>query len=294
MTQHLAQPAILAPIPPCGRSLVFRVAGDGDPKAALAGLTQRFDPAWGALGLGEPLLRLFDRTVPGLRSFPALAGPGIAVPSTQQALWLNLCGVDRSQVFDRGEAALGLLAGGFVLEDAVDTFRYAEGRDLTGYLDGTANPTGDAAIVAALLGEGAGLAGSSFVAVQRWVHDLARFRGHSEAERDAMIGRAHADNEELEAAPAAAHVKRAEQENYDPPAFLVRRAMPWSGPRASGSEFVAYGATLDAYERILRRMTGAEDGIVDALFSFSRPVTGGYYWCPPLAGGRFDLSFLKL
>jgi hypothetical protein len=31
-------------------------------------------------------------------------------------------------------------------------------------------------------------------------------------------------------------------------------------------------------------------GVVDGLFTFSRPVTGGYYWCPPLdlyRGGCF-------
>ncbi|MBS1138382.1 MAG: Dyp-type peroxidase, partial [Proteobacteria bacterium] len=32
----------------------------------------------------------------------------------------------------------------------------------------------------------------------------------------------------------------------------------------------------------------------DALFSFSRPVTGGYYWCPPLTGGMLDLRRLGL
>jgi putative iron-dependent peroxidase len=37
-------------------------------------------------------------------------------------------------------------------------------------------------------------------------------------------------------------------------------------------------------------MMGLEDGIVDALLSFARPVSGGYYWCPPLKeDGRLDL-----
>jgi putative iron-dependent peroxidase len=35
-----------------------------------------------------------------------------------------------------------------------------------------------------------------------------------------------------------------------------------------------------------------EDGVADALFAFSRPVTGGYYWCPPIARGQLDLSHL--
>ena len=40
-------------------------------------------------------------------------------------------------------------------------------------------------------------------------------------------------------------------------------------------------------------MTGAEDGIVDGLFRFTRPMTGGFYWCPPVADGRLDLRALR-
>jgi putative iron-dependent peroxidase len=53
--------------------------------------------------------------------------------------------------------------------------------------------------------------------------------------------------------------------------------------------FVAFGKSFAAYEALLRRMTGADDGIVDALFSFTRPVSGAYFWCPPMLNGRLDL-----
>ena len=36
----------------------------------------------------------------------------------------------------------------------------------------------------------------------------------------------------------------------------------------------------------------AEDGITDALFKFTRPVIGSYFWCPPMAKGRLDLRAL--
>jgi putative iron-dependent peroxidase len=70
--------------------------------------------------------------------------------------------------------------------------------------------------------------------------------------------------------------------------------MPWVSGSEQGLEFIAYGASLDLYERVLRRMLGLEDGIVDAMFSFTRPVTGGYYWCPPVSGTRLDLAALGL
>ena len=68
--------------------------------------------------------------------------------------------------------------------------------------------------------------------------------------------------------------------------------MPWGDVREHGLYFVAYAATLDPYERILRRMAGLDDGIPDALLSISRAVTGGYFWCPPLLGDRLDLRAL--
>ena len=70
--------------------------------------------------------------------------------------------------------------------------------------------------------------------------------------------------------------------------------MPWSDGEEHGLEFIAYAASLDAFERMLRRMLGLDDGIVDALFTFSRPVTGGYYWCPPVRAGKIDLTALGI
>lgn len=287
MNTTTAQPGILAPVPPCGRSMTFRLALEADPRPALAELQRHFDPAWGVVGLGEPLVRALGKSVSGLRGFPSLAGPGCSVPSTQSALWAMLRGAERGALFDAGERLKTLLGTAFVLDDAVDAFLYAGGRDLTGYEDGTENPKDDAAAEAALAADGA-----SFAAVQRWVHDLAHFRTHSPAECDDMIGRRREDNEELDDAPESAHVKRSAQESFDPHAFMLRRSMPWASAHEQGLEFVAYGHSLDAFEQVLRRMAGLEDGIVDALFRFSRPVTGGYYWCPPVKAGRLDLSLV--
>lgn len=41
-------------------------------------------------------------------------------------------------------------------------------------------------------------------------------------------------------------------------------------------------------------MAGEKDGIADALFRFTRPLTGACFWCPPVAGGRLDLRALGL
>lgn len=286
-----SQPGILAPLAAFGRSLTFRLKPQADPRPALARLQSGFDPSAGVVGLGEPLLRLLGAPMPGLRGFPALSGPGCSVPSTQQALWVFLRGDGRSATFDASQHVGALLEEAFERDDAVDTFQYRGGRDLTGYEDGTENPGPDESAAVALAGPGDAVpAGSSFVAVQRWRHDLRAFNRHSPRQRDEMIGRRLDDNEEIGDAPESAHVKRSAQESFDPEAFLVRRSMPWVCGDAQGLEFIGYGRSLDAFEQILRRMLGLEDGIVDALFRFSQPITGAYYWCPPAVSGRLDLA----
>jgi putative iron-dependent peroxidase len=113
-------------------------------------------------------------------------------------------------------------------------------------------------------------------------------------EQDHCIGRRRSDNKELDDAPEYAHVKRTAQESFDPEAFVVRRSMPWVEGKDCGLLFTAFGATFDAFEAQFRRMLGVEDGIADALFKFTRPLTGAYFWCPPVKGKKLDLSALRI
>ena len=108
--------------------------------------------------------------------------------------------------------------------------------------------------------------------------------------QDHTIGRRRSDNEELDDAPPSAHVKRTAQESFDPEAFVLRRSMPWAAGNDGGLVFVAFGASFAAFEAQLKRMTGREDGITDALFTFTQPLDGAYFWCPALKDGQLDLS----
>ena len=215
-------------------------------------------------------------------------------------LWCWMRGSDLGDLLHVTRKVQKALAPAFTVRHAVDAFRHAwkeggHGHDLTGFEDGTENPQWEAAEQAAFAhGAGEGLDGSSYVAVQQWVHDLDAFEALGDTERDHCIGRRLADNEELDDAPEAAHVKRTAQESFDPPAFVLRRSMPWMVSMQAGLMFVAFGKSHQAFEQQMRRMAGHEDGIVDALFTFSRPVTGAYFWCPPLRNGRLDLRRLGL
>ena len=56
--------------------------------------------------------------------------------------------------------------------------------------------------------------------------------------------------------------------------------------------FVAFGKSFDAFEVLLNRMVGLDDGVSDALFTFSKPLTGTYFWCPPVSKEGLDLTYL--
>jgi putative iron-dependent peroxidase len=273
-----------------GLHLTFRLRPGADRASLLGVLRSLTIDETLVVGLGRSLVLALDGNVEALRSAPGHAGPGLDVPSTPAALWCWLRGSDRGVLLHAGRRLVRALDGVFALVESIETFQYDASRDLTGYEDGTENPKGDAALEAAIARGGAGLEGSSFVAVQRWVHDLNVFEAQSPEECDFTIGRRVSDNEEIEDAPASAHTKRTAQESFDPEAFVLRRSMPYSSQTDHGLVFVAFGRSFDAFEAQLHRMVGAEDGVTDALFRFTRPVTSAFFWCPPIESGRLVLG----
>ncbi|MGR6654601.1 Dyp-type peroxidase [Pseudomonas mosselii] len=287
------QPGLLAtPVPAHARHLFFALDSLEALPAVLDQLLPQVDGQRLILGIGAPLAKALGREVPGLRSFPQLDAM-VENPATQHALWLWLRGAERGELFLRAQALQQALAPALRLVDSVDGFLHRGGHDLTGYEDGTENPVDEDAVAAAIVpGDQPGLAGSSFAAFQLWKHDLEYFKSLPQAEQDNIIGRRLSDNEELGDAPESAHVKRTAQESFAPEAFMVRRSVAWTDERGAGLAFVALGFSLDAFEVQLRRMSGLEDGVVDGLYRFSRPLTGGYYWCPPLAEVGADLRLL--
>ena len=290
------QPGILAtPVPPQARHMFFALESAAALPAALDNLLRLVDGKSAVVGFGESLVKALNGNIEGLRVFPALTGVGVDNPSTQHALWCWLHGVDRGELLNRSNALEAALALALRLVQMSEGFRHREGHDLTGYEDGTENPQDEAAAAAALVAEGAdGTVGGCFAAIQQWQHDLKGFHALPSHETDHIMGRRLSDNEELDDAPISAHVKRTAQESFAPEAFIVRRSMPWIEGDRAGLMFLAFGFSLDAFEVQLRRMSGLEDGITDGLYRISRPITGGYYWCPPLKDGRLDLRALRI
>lgn len=291
----ICQAGLLAPVPLVGRYLFFSIADALSLRESLQRLTPLIDGTGVVAGLGSELTLALGADVPGLHCMQAIVGPGVCAPSTPQALCCWLRGTDAGDLLHLARQIEKAVRPALRLDKSIDAFRHQQGRDLTGYEDGTENPVGEAAHEAALVSAGgAGLVGSSFMVVQQWVHDLDVFEAMATSDQDNMVGRRRSDNEELDDAPASAHVKRTAQESFEPLAFVLRRSMPWAQGKQAGLMFVAFGKSFDAFEAQMRRMAGQHDGVTDAIFNISRPVTGAFYWCPPVRDGRLDFTLLGL
>ena len=289
------QPGILEPLPRLARYLLFTLNPQAEPADALKRLASSVDGRKIVVGLGLSTIQKLGAHIEGLRPFPVIVNAVVDIPSTPAALWIWIRNDDRGELVLQTRRLRKWLAPAFELVQVVDAFRYGPALDLTGYEDGTENPEGEEAVAVAIVsGQGPGLDGSSFVATQQWLHDLDFFESLPPEAQDHVFGRRKSDNVELADAPESAHVKRTAQESFEPEAFVLRRSMPWADEAREGFFFVAFGHSLYAFEAQLKRMAGLDDGIVDAIFTYSRPITGAYFWCPPVKNGQLDLQALGL
>lgn len=292
---NTVQGGILSGETKLARYMTFNIVDVEAVKDALLELQEIVDGESIVVGFGMSLITAFSAEVKGLHNIPVNTAPGLDIPATPCAMWLWLRGSDRGELFHRSRSLEELLVSAFELTDVVDSFQYDENRDLSGYVDGTENPEGDAAVEAAIVqGQGEGVDGSSFVAVQQWVHDFDMLDSMTVEEKDNSIGRHISDNEEFDDAPEFAHVKRSAQESFEPEAFILRRSMPWTEGMNGGLIFVSFGKSFDGFEAIFKRMLGHEDNIQDAIFNFTKPITGIYCWCPPMKNGQLDLGKLGI
>jgi|TARA_R110002096_G_scaffold416576_1_gene619175 porphyrinogen peroxidase len=291
---ELAQQGILDEETKLARYVTFSIIEKNAVPEALKALSAAINSPETVVGLGNSCITALGANITGLKVMPAQCSAGIEIPSIPEALWIWIRGNDRGEIFHRSRLIEKHLSSAFAVTSIVDSFQYDENRDMSGYIDGTENPVGTDAVDAAIIADGEqGQTGSSFVAVQQWLHNFEDLDRMSTEEKDNTIGRHISDNEEFDA-PTSAHVKRSAQENFEPEAFMLRRSMPWVDGLDGGLIFVSFVRTLDTFEAIMDRMIGKDDGVVDALFNFTRPINGAYYWCPPVKDGKLDLSALGI
>jgi putative iron-dependent peroxidase len=213
---------------------------------------------------------------------------GYTMPATQRDLWLWVAGHAYDKVFDASREAIAALDPVAVLADETTGWTYKENRDLTGFIDGTENPSLAVAPEVAVIPHGLPGEGCSVVLVQKWVHDIVAWDGLSITEQERVMGRTKADSIELdeEVRGPQSHVSRNVIEEDGRELHIFRRNSPFGAATEHGTMFVGFSADQRRLARMLSRMVGAEDGIRDALTNYATAVSGAYYLVPPVEALR--------
>ena len=220
---------------------------------------------------------------PELKPFEAIDGlDDLVAPATQGDVFVWIQSNQRDEVFARGLAWTRALNPVAQLIQEEHGFLFRDSRDLTGFIDGTENPKGDERLEVALIDSGSH-AGGSFVMTQRWLHDLASFHDQEVEEQERVIGRTQKSSIELdeEHMPSDSHVSRTEIERDGSEVEIYRRSTPTGGMTDAGLFFLAFSAELHRFTWILESMFGkTEDNVRDQLLSFTKPLSGSYYFAP--------------
>lgn len=268
---------LLSDLPSLARAVSSRA-----PEAALAAIVSIGSDAWD---------RLFTGARPrGLRPFVPYEGEVHTAPATPGDLLLHIKADQMDLCFEVGRLAMDALGDAVTVVDEVHGFRYFDLRDLIGFVDGTENPVGQAAIDAITVGDDdPAFAGGSYVAIQRYITDLGAWGSLTVEEQEAAIGRTKTDNVEMsdDVKPSNSHialnvVEGADGEEID----VVRDNMPYgdvSGTGERGTFYIAYSAGPDVTEEMLRKMfIGDPPGNYDRLLDFTTAVTGSQFFTPTL------------
>ncbi len=169
------------------------------------------------------------------------------------------------------------------VQEEVHGFRWLDARDLSGFIDGTENPKGEAdRREVAVIGEGPD-AGGSYVLAQRWEHHLEQFNHFDLKTQEEVFGRTKYDDIEMDddEKPVGAHTERVVIEEDGEELEILRQSLPYG--KASGTHglyFLAYSAELSRIDKMLKMMFGEVDGEFDRMLSYTHAVTGSYLYAP--------------
>jgi len=218
----------------------------------------------------------------GLEGFnvPVVGSDGYAMPATQHDAVLWLSGSAYDVVFESARGAIGMLAGLASVAEETSSWPYQHDRDLTGFIDGTENPTLAEAPDVVLIPDEQPGGGGTILLLQKWVHDAAAWESLGAEQQELVIGRRKVDSDELDPRPEDSHVARTDQDTFGK---IFRRNMPYGTVTDHGTMFVGFCKERRPLADMLESMAGLTTGTPDALTRYTRPLTGAYYFVPSLS-----------
>jgi porphyrinogen peroxidase len=161
--------------------------------------------------------------------------------------------------------------------DETSSWPYRHDLDLTGFIDGTENPSLIDAPPVVLVPDDAPGAGGTILLLQKWAHDATAWESLPDADQEQVIGRRKADSIELDDKPADSHVASTDQDRLGK---IFRRNMPYGTVTDHGTMFVGFCAEQRPLAAMLESMVGLDDEARDSLTRYTRPLTGAYYFVP--------------
>ena len=263
----------------CGDlSGIFRAVEMRDLEAGLSCIMSIGSDAWN---------RLFGSPRPAmLHTFREIRGEKHTAVSTPGDLLFHIRAKRMDLCFELATQLMARLGDAVTPVDEVQAFRYFDDRDLIGFVDGTENPRGQAAVEAVVIGdEDPAFAGGSYVVVQKYLHDIKGWDSLSTEAQEKIIGRKKLSDIELDDSvkPTSAHNALTSITVDGKEVKILRDNMPFGRPGRLefGTYFIGYSRSPRTIEQMLENMfIGRPPGNYDRLLDFSRAVTGNLFFVP--------------
>lgn len=284
-----------------GLFLVVEVAHTSQAEEAARDTLVRFDALTRSVGFRHPedgltavigigaLLwdRLFQIERPaGLTEFEGIRGEVHAAPATGGDLLLHLRAEHEDMCFELARILLDNLGDGVRVIEETRGFKYFDQRDLLGFVDGTANPRPQRAVEAVFIPEGEEWEGSTFVTVQRYLHDLSSWNALPVEEQERAVGRKKLSDVAFPASerPGNSHIAlNTVTDEAGDELKIYRLNMPFgsAAEREFGTFFIGYTRRPEIIRMMLRNMfIGRPEGNHDRILDFSTAHSGASFFVP--------------
>lgn len=222
-----------------------------------------------------------------LSTFKEIVGPKYTAVSTPGDLFFHIRADRQALCYELGSIIQEQLHDATYSIDEVHGFRYFDGRAIIGFVDGTENPEPEIAAEYALVGdEDPDYTGGSYAFIQKYLHDMEKWRNLSDEEQEKVIGRKKFNDVELsdDVKPNTAHNVVSKAHDAQGNELKIMRAnMPFSNPSKNeyGTFFIGYSRKFSTTNQMLRHMfKGSAEGHLDRLLDFSTATTGTLFFVP--------------
>ncbi|XP_034328205.2 dye-decolorizing peroxidase YfeX [Magallana gigas] len=241
------------------------------------------DEIWAGVGFGPNFYKQIGGKPKEDYNYPHRKGNLGEMPSSGGDVFIHAKCNTPSKLFELAQVVMKNMPANSVesFED-VYSFVYKNGRDLSGFIDGTENAADEESRQNIAVDKETG---GSYVITQKWIHDLQVIDKEKDKTLESWVGRNRPDSTELSRKSITSHVARMTGGNswqQAKPVEIVRQSMPFGSLSSeAGLFFIGYAASPMNFEFMLDRMVGArDDSNCDDIMRLSKNIKGTYWYFP--------------